>query len=175
MEFNTVGLLIEDLNNKRIIELKNHNRDAESVYSYFLSVAKKVEKDGGNYDEVIKAFRKEEKSLREILGFDNISFLLFFSCLCKFFAPKNPQAITDFFNFQTNFQKTFFDLLLQQDDPNIVTCLDICFLGLSEISSSDFVFAFSFLNCMFSSLAFMNLSCICEKSFSFLTIVSFKS
>lgn len=66
MEFNTVGLLIEDLNNKRIIELKNHNRDAESVYSYFLSVAKKVEKDGGNYDEVIKAFRKEEKSLREI-------------------------------------------------------------------------------------------------------------
>ena len=83
---------------------------------------------------------QQRKSLREILGFDNISFLLFFSCLCKFFAPKNPQAITDFFNFQTNFQKTFFDLLLQQDDPNIVTCLDICFLGLSEISSSDFVF-----------------------------------
>ena len=43
--------------------LKEKNQDYK-LYSYYLSCAKKVEKDGGSEDDVIKALQKELKELK---------------------------------------------------------------------------------------------------------------
>lgn len=45
--------------------LKEKNQDYK-LYSYYLSCAKKVEKDGGSEADVIKALQKELKELKEV-------------------------------------------------------------------------------------------------------------
>lgn len=61
--------MIENLNDRRIEALKNGDKPAEKIYSYLLSVAKKVEKDGGGVDEIYNAFRKEKNALLENRGY----------------------------------------------------------------------------------------------------------
>lgn len=61
--------IIRELNDRRIEALKNRDKAAEKIYSYLLSVAKKVEKDAGGIDEIFNAFRKERNALMENRGY----------------------------------------------------------------------------------------------------------
>lgn len=61
--------IIRELNDRRIEALKNGDKAAEKIYSYLLSVAKKVEKDAGGTDEIFNAFRKERNALMENRGY----------------------------------------------------------------------------------------------------------
>ena len=62
-------MIIDTLNEMRIAALKSGDKQVENHASYFLSVAKKVIKDGGDEAKVIAIFQKEVKALRETLGY----------------------------------------------------------------------------------------------------------
>lgn len=62
-------MIVEKLNEMRISALKSKDKQTENYASYFLSVAQKVIKDGGDENKVIAAFQKEVKGLRETLGY----------------------------------------------------------------------------------------------------------
>lgn len=66
---NNIAELITELNDRRIEALKARDKPAETAYSYFLSIVKKVEKDGGGVDEIYNAFRKEKNALLENRGY----------------------------------------------------------------------------------------------------------
>lgn len=66
---NNIAELITELNDRRIEALKARDKPAETAYSYFLSIVKKVEKDGGQYQEALNALKKEEKALQELQGY----------------------------------------------------------------------------------------------------------
>ena len=66
---NNIAELITELNDRRIEALKARDKLAETAYSYFLSIVKKVEKDGGQYQEALNALKKEEKALQELQGY----------------------------------------------------------------------------------------------------------
>lgn len=61
---NNIAELITELNDRRIEALKARDKPAEAAYSYFLSIVKKAEKDGGQYQEALNALKKEEKALK---------------------------------------------------------------------------------------------------------------
>ena len=62
-------MIVDTLNEMRIAALKSGDKQVENHASYFLSVAKKVIKDGGDEAKVIATFQKEVKALRETLGY----------------------------------------------------------------------------------------------------------
>ena len=62
-------MIVDTLNEMRIAALKSGDKQVENHTSYFLSVAKKVIKDGGDEAKVIATFQKEVKALRETLGY----------------------------------------------------------------------------------------------------------
>lgn len=62
-------MIVDTLNEMRIAALKSGDKQVENHVSYFLSVAKKVIKDGGDEAKVIATFQKEVKALRETLGY----------------------------------------------------------------------------------------------------------
>ena len=61
--------IIQDLSDRRIEALKNNDKPALKIYSYLLSVAQKVIKDGGDEDKIINEFRKERKSMMEVYDY----------------------------------------------------------------------------------------------------------
>lgn len=62
-------MIVDTLNEMRIAALKSGDKQIENHANYFLSVAKKVIKDGGDEAKVIATFQKEVKALRETLGY----------------------------------------------------------------------------------------------------------
>lgn len=65
----SIAELITELNDRRIEALKARDKPVEAAYSYFLSIVKKAEKDGGQYQEALNALKKEEKALQELQSF----------------------------------------------------------------------------------------------------------
>lgn len=56
--------IIKSLREKYIRAQKEKNLDSK-IYSYYLSVALKVEKDGGAEKEIVKEFQKAIKELKD--------------------------------------------------------------------------------------------------------------
>lgn len=62
-------MIVEKLNEKRINALKCGDRASEKVYSYFLAIAQKVLKDGGDEKKILTSFKKEKKAIQETMQF----------------------------------------------------------------------------------------------------------
>ena len=62
-------MIVDTLNEMRIAALKSGDKQVENHASYFLSVAKKVIKDGGGRPQVMRAMklRKQHLHLRLLL------------------------------------------------------------------------------------------------------------